>query len=107
MSNVTRVFLMLCIAGAMSLLTRALPFLSFRRGNVPSFVLYLGKVLPMAVMCILVLYCIKGTNFQSAVGFLPQTVGLAAVTGLQLWKRSSTLSIFGGTAIYMILLRLL
>jgi len=99
--------LFLFIGGAVTLLSRELPFILFRSRKIPDFVLYLGKVLPMAVMCILVLYCIKGTSFKNASSYLPQLVSLAAVAALHLWKRSTTLSIFAGTAIYMVLIRIL
>lgn len=107
MSNVFKLFIMLCIGGAITLLSRELPFLLFRRRAIPNFILYLGKVLPMAIMTILVLYCIRNTSFGSPQNYLPQLVSLALVVLLHLWKRSSTLSIFGGTICYMILIRLL
>jgi len=107
MSNVSRMVILLCIAGGVTLMTRELPFLLFRKKDIPSAILYLGRVLPMAVMCILVLYCIKDTTFTSAAGFLPQIISLSVVTLLHLWKRNTTLSIFAGTVCYMILIRLL
>ena len=46
-------------------------------------------------------------GFSAAVDFLPQLAGVAAVIVLHLWKRNNLLSIAGGTAVYMVLLRLL
>ena len=88
----TKMLIFFCIAGAVLLLSRALPFLLFRKREIPQFVLYLGRVLPMAVMCILLLYCIKDISFTQTARFLPQLLSLAVVTGLHLWKRSTTLS---------------
>ena len=107
MSDVMRLFLMLCIAGAIMLLFRALPFVLFGKREIPGSILYLGRVLPMAVMCILVLYCIKDISFSSAGGFVPYTVSLAVVAGVHIWKRSTALSILAGTACYMLLIRIL
>ena len=92
-----------------TLLTRALPFLLFGRGggHPAPFILYLGKVLPAAVMAILVVYCLRGTDFSAAAGFVPQALAVAAVVALHLWKRNDLLSIAGGTAVYMLLLRML
>lgn len=107
MSDVMRLFLMLCIAGAVMLLCRALPFILFGKREIPGSILYLGKVLPMAVMCILVLYCIRDISFASAGGFVPYTLSLAVVVGMHLWKRSTALSILAGTVCYMVLIRIL
>lgn len=91
-----------------TLLTRALPFVLFGRGGRPApFILYLGKVLPAAVMAILVVYCLRSTSFAAAAGFVPQAAAVAVVVALHLWKRNDLLSIAGGTAVYMLLLRLL
>ncbi len=92
-----------------TLLVRALPFLVFGRGGgqPAPFILYLGKVLPAAVMAILVVYCLRSTDFSAAAGFVPQVVAVAAVVALHLWRRNDLLSIAGGTAVYMLLLRLL
>ena len=107
MSNVGRLLLFLGIAGCANLLSRELPFLLFGRKEIPAWVRYLGKMLPMAIMTILVLYCIRGTTFSSAAACLPQLISLAVVTILHIWKRNTTLSIFSGTLCYMILIRLL
>lgn len=107
MSNEMRLFLMLCLSGAVVLLFRALPFVLFRERKIPDSILYLGRVLPMAVMGILVLYCIKDTSFASPAAFLPQLLSLAVVTGVHLFKRNSSLSILAGTVCYMLLIRIL
>lgn len=107
MSNEMRLFLMLCLSGAVVLLFRALPFVLFRDRKIPDSILYLGRVLPMAVMGILVLYCIKDTSFACPAAFLPQLLSLAVVTGVHLLKRNSSLSILAGTVCYMLLIRIL
>ena len=84
---------------------RFLPFIVFGKRRVPSLVVYLGEVLPLAVMTTLVAYCLRGMTFSSLSGFLPQIIALAATVLLHLWKRSSLLSIFGGTAFYMFLVQ--
>lgn len=93
------------ICGACTFLTRALPFLIFGDRPVPEKVKYLGRVLPMAVMATLVIYCIRGIGFTAAGDFLPEFISLAAVTALHLWKRNTLLSVVGGTACYMLLVQ--
>ena len=95
----------LLIAAALTAMERFAPFLLFSKGQPPSAIRYLGRVLPLAMMAMLVVFCYKGIDFSSPAGFAPQlTAGL--VTGLlHLWRGSTMLSIAGGTAVYMVLIR--
>lgn len=87
-------------------LTRALPFLIFKHTErLPEIVLYLGKVLPMAIMFCLVLYCIRNTAFLTYPYGMPEVIGIAIVVVLHLWKRNNMLSIIGGTLCYMIMVQ--
>ena len=85
-------------------LLRFLPFLVFRKST-PPYIAYLGKVLPPALIGMLVVYCMKDLNFSAAPYGLPELIAALCVVGLQLWKRSSIVSILGGTAIYMVLVQ--
>lgn len=86
---------------------RFLPFVLFSRRATPKAVAYLGRVLPGAVMAMLVVYCLKDVSFEAAGSWLPPLIASVAVVGLHVWKRSTLLSIVGGTALYMILIRLI
>ena len=99
-------------------LTRALPFLLFGRGGrPPKLVLYLGRVLPPAIIAMLIVYCLRDTTFSlpagegleaalaALAGWAPQLLAGAAVVALHLWKRNDLLSIFGGTVLYMVLVQ--
>lgn len=94
------------VMAAVTFLTRALPFLLFDRGNhPPRLVLYLGRVLPPAIIAMLIVYCLKGISFTAPAGWVPMLLaGLAAVV-LHLWKSNDLLSIFGATALYMALVQ--
>lgn len=96
----------IAVMAAVTLLTRSLPFLLFDRGGEPpKAILYLGRVLPPAVMAMLVVYCLRGLDFATAPGWLPQVIAVAAVAGLHRWKHNTLLSIFGGTILYMVLVQ--
>lgn len=95
----------IAVMAAVTLLTRALPFLLFDHGEPPRLILYLGRVLPPAVMAMLVVYCLKGTSFSSLGSWLPQLLAVGAVVVLHRWKRNTLLSIFGGTLLYMFLVQ--
>ena len=86
--------------------TRFLPFLLFRdKEKTPAWITYLGKVLPYAIMGMLVVYCFKDTTFLQYPYGIPELLGCAAVVGLHLWRRNTLLSIGGGTLLYMLLVQ--
>lgn len=88
-------------------LTRWLPFVMFpEKKEPPKAVLYLGRVLPPAMMGLLVVYCFKGVSWLSGSHGVPELLATAAVAALHLWKRNVLLSIAGGTALYMVLVQL-
>ena len=74
-------------------------------GARPKIVLYLGRVLPPAIIAMLVVYCLKGVSFASPAGWAPQLISAAAVAALHVWKHNNLLSIFGGTILYMVLVQ--
>ena len=67
---------------------------------------YLGKVLPYAIMGMLVVYCLKGASFVKAPYGAPEGIACAVVVGLQVWKRNTFLSIIAGTVSYMVLVQM-
>ena len=108
----------IAVMAVVTFLTRALPFLLFDRGDhPPKLVLYLGRVLPPAIIAMLIIYCLKGPllalrdgfphllPLQAAGGWLPAFLSVLVVALLHLWKRNTLLSIFGGTVLYMVLVQ--
>ena len=67
---------------------------------------YLGRVLPYAVMAMLVVYCLKGLDFSTPGSFVPELLCTALAAGLHAWKRNTLLSIGVGTVAYMLLVQL-
>ena len=103
--NKQSVFLSIMAAAAATCGIRFLPFLLFQREQkAEGFIGYLGKVLPYSVMAMLVVFCLRKVN---AAGVLPTALGVFCVAVLQRYKRNTLLSIIGGTAVYMLLLRVL
>ena len=86
-----------------TLFERAFPFLIFRGGKVHSIVEYLGKVLPMAIICTLVFYCLRNISFSDAGSWVPQLAASVLTAALHLWKNNTMLSIVGGTICCMVL----
>ena len=95
---------LVAVMAGVTILLRALPFLLFRN-RTPGYIEYLGKVLPPAIIGMLVIYCLKDVSLRSAPYGLPELIAAAAVVGLQVWKRNSLVSILGGTVLYMVLIQ--
>lgn len=96
----------IAVVAVCTLLTRALPFLVFGgKREVPQVVRYLGRVLPPAIMAILVVYCLKSVNLFSGSHGLPEIIASLAVVILHLWKKNTLLSIGIGTVCYMFLVQ--
>ena len=95
------------VAAAVTAWIRFLPFWLFRGGRpVPPVVEKLGRVLPYAIMGMLVVYCLKGVTFGEAAGWLPSLLACLVTGGLYVWKRNTLLSIICGTVCYMILMQM-
>jgi branched-subunit amino acid transport protein AzlD len=91
--------------GGITLLCRAAPFIFFMKRKPPPVLEYLQVFIPPMIMTILVLNSFKGIDFGAAPYGLPEIGSALVVALLQLWKRHALLSIVGGTALYMILIR--
>ena len=99
--------LLIAVAVLVTMATRFLPFLIFgEQRKTPPILEYLGKVLPCAIMGMLVVYCLKDVSFLSAPFGLPELIACVVVAALHVWKRNSLLSIGGGTVCYMLLVQL-
>ncbi|WP_294475176.1 AzlD domain-containing protein [uncultured Intestinimonas sp.] len=102
----------IAVMAGVTFLTRVLPFLLFGRGSQPpKAILYLGRVLPPAVIAMLIVYCLRNVQFAlgpdlaALAGWAPPLLSAVAVVALHLWKHNNLLSIFGGTALYMVLVQ--
>ncbi len=84
--------------------TRFLPFLVFPEARA-------ARVHPLprrrpayAVIGLLLVYCLKDAVFASYHA-LPELIAIAVTAALQRWKRNMLLSLFAGTALYMLLVQ--
>ena len=67
---------------------RAFPFLLFSNKPLPKVILYLGKVLPPAIMTILVIYCLRSTDFTHFPFGFAEVVASLLVIILQIIKKN-------------------
>ncbi len=99
-------FIQVLVIALITMLLRFLPFLVFPDGKQrPKLITYLGSVLPYAVMAMLVVYCLKSVSLLTWPHGLPEAMAMIAVVALHLWKKNTLISIFGGTALYMLLVQ--
>lgn len=103
--NEVQAILLIAVVALVTIGLRFLPFLIFGERKTPEKITYLGKVLPYAIMAMLVVYCLKGISFVQAPFGLPELLGVGCVALLHLWKRNTLISIAGGTVCYMILIQ--
>ena len=97
--------LTIAVIAAVTLALRFAPFLLLSGKEIPPLVSRLGRVLPYAIMGMLVVYCLRNISFAAPGGWLPELISSAVVVGSYLWKRSNLLSILGGTVCYMLLVQ--
>ena len=101
-----RSLVIILLVALTTLATRAIPFILFPEGKeIPKAVQYLGKVLPPAVIGMLVVYCFKSMDIMSFPFGLPEIIAGVVVALLHVWKRNNLLSIGVGTVLYMALVQ--
>ena len=95
--------LIMVMSGA-TIMTRFLPFFIFRK-KTPGYISYLGKVLPAAIIGMLVIYCLKDITLTAHPFGIPELIAAVCTAGVQVLKRNSVISILTGTVIYMVLVQ--
>ena len=95
---------LVAVMSLVTILLRFLPFLIFRK-QTPAYITYLGRVLPPAIIGMLVVYCLKDITLTVRPYGLPELIAAACVVGLQVWRRNALISILSGTVVYMLLIQ--
>lgn len=98
-------YLVVAIAAAVTMLIRFLPFVIFHGRKTPEIITYYGKVLPPAIIGMLVVYCLKSTKILTGHHGIPELISCLLVVVLHKWRRNTLLSIIAGTVCYMLLIR--
>lgn len=103
MSN-TYILGAILLSAACTLGIRALPFaLLGGKKKVPERIQYLGRVLPAAIMAVLIVYCLKAVPEDFAGRGLYQLAAVGICAALHIWKKNTLLSIVVSTCVYMFL----
>lgn len=104
MINSVYSFILIAVMAGVTILIRFLPFLLFRK-HTPRPILYLGEVLPYAIMGMLVVYCLKPVSFIKGTHGIPELLAVLLVVILHKWKHNTLISIPAGTFFYMLLIQ--
>ncbi len=72
----------------------------------PTYVAYLGEVLPPAIIGMLVIYCLKDISISISPFGIPELISVLCVVVVQIWRRNSLVSILSGTVVYMVLIQM-
>lgn len=95
------------VMAIVTILLRFLPFILFDRGErLPKWISYLGKVLPPAVISILLVYCLRNINLIEGNHGLPELICVGVAVLLHFFKRNTLLSIGVSTLLYMVIVQL-
>ena len=89
-----------------TLLTRGLTFVIFSGDKkTPPVIEYLGKVLPFAIIGMLVVYALRHVSVLQYPFGIPEAIAGVFVVVIHKWKHNLMLSIGGGTILYMVLVQ--
>ncbi len=103
--SVKETVLIIIVAAVCTFATRLFPFALFPgKKEVPKFVHYLGEILPVAIIGVLIVYCLKDFTGGDKNIILPQIIAVAATAIIHIWKKNTLLSIAVGTIGYMLLI---
>ena len=106
MTGIKESIILIVIMAITTFATRVIPFIIFPPGRkTPDIIVYLGKVLPYAIIGMLIIYCLKSISITQAPGGLPELISILFVVFIHKWKHNLLLSIGGGTILYMILIQ--
>ncbi len=104
--SIGRTILTILVVGITIFVTRLIPFLLFPKNKpIPETVQYLGKVLPPAVIGMLLVYCLKDVTVVKYPYGIPEMIAITVVVVLHIWRRNNLLSIGAGTVLYMFLVQ--
>ncbi len=96
---------LIAVMSICTIILRFLPFVVFKDKKTPPYVDYLGRVLPYAVMAMLVIYCMKGVSLIRYPHALPELIAGVLTAAVFVKTKNTLASIIPGTICYMLLIQ--
>ena len=104
--NDTYIISVIAVMAIVTIALRFLPFIVFDHGEqLPEWITYLGKVLPPAIMSMLLVYCLRNINLVEGNHGFPEVICVGIAMLIHNWKRNTLLSIGVSTLLYMIIMQ--
>ena len=92
----------IAVSAAVTWALRAAPFAMLAPLRHSALMAHVGERMPVGMMVILAAYTLRDTDPAALASAGPAVLALALTAGLHLWRGSMTLSIFAGTAAYVL-----
>ena len=105
--SVTKALLVSLLIGLIIFCERLFPFAVFSRRKPGKLIHIFERYIPPVVMLGLLIYSMRNVRFSVLNLWLPQISAITFTIVTYLWKKNTLVSIFGGTIIYMILIRVM
>ena len=104
---VSKAIVVTLLIGIIVFCERLFPFAVFSRRKPGKLIHIFERYIPPVVMIGLLIYSLRDIRFVAISQWLPQLSAISFTIVTYLWKKNSLVSIFGGTIIYMILIRMI
>ena len=104
--NNLNVVMVIAVMATVTILLRFLPFILFDHGEqLPKWISYLGRVLPSAIMSMLLVYCVRNIDLLKGNHGFPELICIAVAMLMHYWKRNTLVSIGVSTLLYMVIIQ--
>ena len=105
--NTRDILIIIAVSAAVTFTLRALPFIAFSGRKLPKILERLGIALPPAIMAVLIVYCLKDIPADYRTAAVPKLAGVIVTVIAYKWRHSTLIGLVAGTAVYMVLIRLM
>jgi branched-subunit amino acid transport protein AzlD len=100
--------LIVALLAVLTYAARVFPYAVFgRRKQIPAMVAYIGEVLPPAVMVVLIVYCLRNTDFLRYPFGIPVVLAGGLTFLLYRLTKNSLVAMVSGTVLYMLLIHVM
>ena len=104
---VTKAVVASLLIGLIVFVERVFPFVIFSKRQPGKLIHIFERFIPPVVMIALLIYSLRDVRFTTLTQWVPQISAITCTIATYLWKKNTLISIFGGTIIYMILIRVM
>lgn len=98
--------IIIAVIAGLTFAARLFPYVIFGRGNrIPDIIIFLGEVLPPAVMVLLIVYCIRNISIFVYPYGIPELSAILLTVVLYLTVKNNLVAMISGTVLYMVLIQ--